>query len=95
MEQARRTATVTLPRELTDAVDAIVGEAARDSYVADVVRVQVQRDQERTRRAKQSESLKGLRGILADVTTPEWDTPERASQWVHDLRRSDRRNGDQ
>lgn len=81
--------TVTLPRELTDAVDAIVGETARDRYVADLVREGVQRDQERTRTAHQREALMGLRGALADVEIPAWDTPERASQWVHDLRRSD------
>lgn len=88
------TATVTVPRDLVDAVDAIFGEAARSTYTATALREKLSHDEAYLAwvRAEQAEALRQIAGVLRDYDMPEWSTPERTSQWVHDLRHNDRRN---
>lgn len=88
-------ASVMVPRELAEEIDAIVGEAARNSYVAEALRERVQRDKALKQRDRQSIALAGLRGALSAFDTPAWSTPALTSSWVHDLRHADRRTGDE
>lgn len=81
-EEERPATTVTLPRELVEAVDAIVGEAARDAYVAGAIREKVRYD-------AQGKALDEAFGILDLSEYPEWSTPEKVSAWVHAQRYSE------
>jgi hypothetical protein len=77
---------VVLPKELVDEVDRLVGHRKRSAYLAAVLA-------EALKRERLGRALESTAGYLAD-SHPEWDTPEKVSAWVRELRAADREIGD-
>ena len=73
---------IVFPRDLVDAVDALVGQRKRSAFVTEAVEEKVER--ERLGRA-----LAETAGSLAAEDYPEWDTPEKISAWVRKSRAFD------
>jgi metal-responsive CopG/Arc/MetJ family transcriptional regulator len=71
---------VILPEELVEAVDELVGHRKRSAYIAEAVEARVAHD-------RLGKALKEAAGALADADYPEWETPEKTSAWVRELRR--------
>ena len=74
---------VVFPKELVEAVDRLVGRRKRSAFLTEAVTEKVER--ERLGRA-----LERTAGFLAPGAHPEWETPERVSAWVRELRAVDR-----
>lgn len=81
-DTGRRRAHVVLPAALLRDVDQAVGPRRRSEFVASAVA-------ERLARERQIQALKTLAGAIDVRNYPEWNTPERASAWVHASRRVD------
>lgn len=73
---------IILPRAVVEDVDRLVGHRKRGRFMAEAV-------QEKLRREKVSAALDATAGILKDADIPEWETPEKTSAWVRELRRED------
>lgn len=73
---------IMIPTELIDAVDELVGPRGRSAFFAEAA------ERELSRR-RLVEAASRAAGALADVDVPGWESPESASAWVRDLRRSD------
>lgn len=73
---------VILPRELVEAVDAIVGQRKRSQFIEEAVQKQVDH-------ARRIEAFECFAGSLKDVDTPGWNTPEETDAWVRALRTGD------
>ena len=72
---------VLLPRDVVEEIDQLVGNRQRSEFIAAAAREKLERER-RTR------TLKRYAGWLKGKDVPpEWETPESAAQWVHDLRR--------
>ena len=73
---------IVIPKELTDEIDAIVGQRHRSSFICDAAR-------EKLTRQKQAEAIRKFAGSLSDENYPEWKNGSAA--WVHNLRQEDER----
>ena len=73
---------VVFPKELVAEVDRLVGQRKRSAFVTEAVAEKVAR--ERLGRA-----LETTAGILAGDAYPKWETPEKVSAWVRELRAVD------
>jgi hypothetical protein len=75
---------VIAPKELIKEVDQLVGPRRRSDFIAAAV-------DEKLKREKILRAVRRAAKLPAEVDIPGWETPEAASQWVHDIRReSDR-----
>ncbi|MGH7962947.1 MAG: hypothetical protein ACRERD_14140 [Candidatus Binatia bacterium] len=63
---------ITIPRELVDAVDALVGKQGRRAFFTQAVAEKLEREQ-------LGHALAATAGFLADDSRPEWATPETIS----------------
>jgi len=68
-----------LPAELVRQIDELVGKRKRSAFIEDAVEGRVKR--ERLRKA-----LEKTAGALKGRLPPEWETPEKAHDWVRKLR---------
>jgi predicted transcriptional regulator len=75
-----------LPRDLVDAIDDLVGQRKRSAFVAEAVAEKV--DRERFGRA-----LANTVGSLNAEDYPEWETGEKISAWVREMRAIDNEIG--
>ena len=75
---SRNRVPVALPRELTEEIDALVGQRRRSSFISDAAR-------ERLIRYKQMDAIRKFSGSLKDCDYPEWNNG--SAEWVHNLRR--------
>jgi metal-responsive CopG/Arc/MetJ family transcriptional regulator len=73
---------VILPKELVEAVDELVGPRKRSAFITEAVETMVAR-------ARLGRALKETVGILSADEYPEWETPEKVSAWVRELRSVD------
>ena len=73
---------VSIPKELVEAVDLLVGAAKRDDFIAGAL-------EETLRREKRTRALKETAGALETGTYSEWETPAGVSAWVARLRADD------
>ncbi|MGH2584276.1 MAG: CopG family ribbon-helix-helix protein [Dehalococcoidia bacterium] len=78
-KQAVRTHIV-LPRDLVEAIDRIVGARRRSRFVEEAIA-------EKLARERQEEALRESAGALDSTEYPDWNTPEKISAWVRNLRR--------
>ncbi len=72
---------VTLPRQIVEAVDALVGKRGRSKFFAEAAG-------EKLARVRLLEAARRAAGSLADVDTPGWETSEAAADWVRASRRA-------
>ncbi len=72
---------VTLPRQIVEAVDALVGKRGRSKFFAEAAG-------EKLARVRLLEAARRAAGSLADVDTPGWETSEAAAEWVRASRRA-------
>jgi metal-responsive CopG/Arc/MetJ family transcriptional regulator len=73
---------VVLPEEMIEEIDTIAGKRGRSHFIEEAVA-------DKLRRARLLRALDETAGILDPADYPEWSTPEKTSQWVHDSRRQD------
>jgi metal-responsive CopG/Arc/MetJ family transcriptional regulator len=71
---------VVLPRSMVEEIDRLVGQRKRSEYITEVLR-------ERLIHERQRQTLHTHAGVLDLADHPEWNTPEKTSEWVRDLRR--------
>jgi hypothetical protein len=71
-----------MPNDLVEAIDTLVGKRRRSQFIAEAVAAEL-------RRRRLSAALAEMKGSLADVDIPGWETPESAAEWVRALRRGD------
>jgi metal-responsive CopG/Arc/MetJ family transcriptional regulator len=74
-------ATITLPAELLDAVDATAGARGRSQYIAEAV-------ERRLKRERIQQMLDETAGAIKGSTT--WPDVEAVQRWVRELRANDR-----
>jgi hypothetical protein len=72
---------VLLPAELIGEIDRRVGARRRSAFLAEAARHEL-------RRRDQLASLEAFAGYLKEVDVPGWGSPEAASAWVRQQRRS-------
>jgi metal-responsive CopG/Arc/MetJ family transcriptional regulator len=72
---------VILPTELVEEVDRLVGTRKRSRFVEEAIRSHLRRERMATALRQTAGSLKG--------DYPEWETPEKVSEWVANSRRED------
>ena len=73
---------IVFPKELVIAVDQLVGQRKRSAFVAEAVAEKVQREQ-------MGRALAETAGSLAAEDYPEWETGEKISAWVREMRAFD------
>jgi metal-responsive CopG/Arc/MetJ family transcriptional regulator len=73
---------VVLPKELVEAIDRLVGQRKRSAFVTEAVAEKLQREQ-------LGRALAETAGSLADTDYPEWETQEKISAWVREMRAFD------
>src|SRR3989304_3474545 len=73
---------VVIPKELVESIDKTVGRRARSRFLVEAA-------EEKLRRIRLARAADKVAGSLANVDIPGWETPEAASKWVRDLRKSD------
>lgn len=83
VEEMMRTHVV-VPRELVEQIDQLVGQRKRSEFVTEALREKVARE-------RRGEALKAAAGMLDAADYPEWDTPEKVSEWVRASRAEDDR----
>jgi len=71
---------VVLSEELVEEIDRIAGKRKRSAFIEEAVR-------ERLLIEKQRKVLRNFRGFLDPADYPQWETPEKVSEWVANLRR--------
>ena len=69
---------VTLPSELVQHVDQIVGQEGRERIVIEAIQAGIRR--------RQSAAFEAVVGSLVDVDVPGWETPESTVEWVRRMR---------
>jgi Arc/MetJ-type ribon-helix-helix transcriptional regulator len=74
---------VVLPKELVESVDELVGPRKRSAFIAEAIEERLEQ------RLLFGKALKEAAGALADADYPEWETPEKTSAWVRELRAYD------
>lgn len=78
---------IVFPRDLVEAVDDLVGERKRSAFVTEAVAEKLQREQ-------LGRALAETSGSLSDEDYPQWDTPEKISAWVREMRAIDNASTD-
>lgn len=78
---------IVFPRELVDAVDDLVGQRKRSAFVTEAVAEKLQREQ-------LGRALAETAGSLSDKDYPQWETPEKISAWVREMRALDNASTD-
>ncbi len=73
---------VTIPKELVESVDELVGRRGRSKFFAEAVA-------EKLAREKRSRLAREVAGSLANVDIPGWETSESTVEWVRASRRRD------
>jgi metal-responsive CopG/Arc/MetJ family transcriptional regulator len=73
---------IVFPRDLVDAVDDLVGQRKRSAFVTVAVAEKLQREQ-------LGRALEETAGSLAADSHPEWETQEKISAWVREMRAFD------
>jgi Arc/MetJ-type ribon-helix-helix transcriptional regulator len=73
---------VTLPDNLIEEIDSLVGQGDRSQFIASAVELEL-------RRRQMSVALEEMGGALADVDIPGWETRESAAAWVRAMRRGE------
>lgn len=71
---------VVLPKELLESVDELVGYRKRSAYIAEAIEARIAHD-------RLGKALEKSAGILSAEDYPHWETPEKVSAWVRELRR--------
>lgn len=72
---------IVLPDDVVAEIDRIAGKRGRSRYIAEAVAAAAKRD-------KLLRVVDETTGTLDLKKHPEWSTPEKVAQWVHDLRRT-------
>jgi Arc/MetJ-type ribon-helix-helix transcriptional regulator len=75
----RRRTHVVLPDELLHELDARVGPRRRSEFIRQAI-------EEKLNQLRRVEAFEQVVGSNGDWETPEWETPERAIEWVRSLR---------
>ena len=78
----RRRVQVTLPDNLIEEIDSLVGPGDRNQFIASAVELEL-------RRRRMPVALEEMDGALADVDIPGWETRESAAGWVRAMRRGE------
>jgi hypothetical protein len=73
---------VVFPKALVLAVDELVGQRKRSAFVTEAVAEKIQREQ-------LGRALAEAAGSLSDADYPHWDTQEKISAWVREMRAFD------
>lgn len=73
---------VVFPKELVEAVDELVGQRKRSAFVAEAVA-------EKVERVRLGRALAETVGSLNAEDYPEWETGEKISAWVREMRTID------
>ena len=73
---------VTMPAELSDAVDALVEPQHRSRFIAEIIAAELKRRRLRA-------AIAEMDGALANFDIPGWDTRESAAAWVQASRREE------
>lgn len=73
---------IVLPEDLINAVDRVAGKRKRSRFVESAIR-------EKLAREALSTALRESAGTIDLKSYPEWETPEKASEWVRSLRKED------
>lgn len=79
---------VVLPKDLMDAIDALVGRGERSKFLASAA-------EEKLRRIRLVAAAHRAAGSLKDIEVPGWETSESTAQWVHDARHADQERLDE
>ncbi len=72
---------VVLPRDLVEELDELVGPRHRSDFIAEAAR-------EKLRQLKLIKAAEKVKGSLAHVDIPGWESPEAAAEWVRASRRA-------
>ena len=83
MKETTRTAVV-LPTELLNAIDRIAGARRRSQFATEAVK-------EKVARKLRSEALARAAGSINLADYPHWSSPEKISDWFHELAVEDER----
>ena len=75
---------VVLPKEMIEEIDCLVGKRERSRFIEDAL-------EHRLILERQKQALSELRGMLDPADYPEWSTPEKVSEWVHNMRQEENR----
>ena len=70
---------MTLPADLVERLDAVVGPRQRSAFVEEAIAYRLRREEMRR-------AWEGLAGSLNPGDYPEWATAEKVQQWVRDRR---------
>lgn len=70
---------IVFPKALVEAVDDLVGQRKRSAFVAEAVAEKVEREQ-------MGRALARTAGSLDPDSHPEWETQEKISAWVREMR---------
>ena len=73
---------VSLPRDLVEEIDRLVGKKGRGAFIA-------QAAEQELRRRRQLEAYDEFAGALKDVDVPGWERAESTVAWVREQRRWD------
>jgi len=75
---------IILPAELVKEMDRLVGKRRRSKFMEEAVK-------EKLRREALGSALKETAGVLKGAVPPEWESPEKAADWVAGLRAEETR----
>ncbi|MGH7203798.1 MAG: hypothetical protein ACREHC_05135 [Candidatus Levyibacteriota bacterium] len=70
---------IVIPDELIKKVDEVVGPRRRSAFMVEAIEAKLQRE-------RVLKAVKATLHLPPPKAIPEWNTPESASQWVHDQR---------
>lgn len=73
---------VVLPKEMVEEIDSLVGKRGRSKFIEDALKLKVINE-------RQKKALAEFTGFLDPDDYPEWSTPEKVSEWVHNMRQED------
>lgn len=73
--------TVSMPRELIEEVDRLVGPERRTKFLVEAA-------EEKLGRARLARLAREAAGSLADLDIPGWENPEAVAEWVRSMRRT-------
>ena|SRR5918996_6373012 len=78
---------IVFPKDLVRAIDQLVGQRKRSAFVTEAVAEKLQREQ-------LGRALVETAGSLSNEDYPQWDTPEKISAWVREMRAFDNASTD-
>jgi predicted transcriptional regulator len=73
---------VVLPKKLVSELDKLVGARRRSRFVEEAIA-------EKLARERQARAFEDTSGVLKGKDYPEWETPEKVSDWVRRMRAVD------